>query len=116
MNVFTLMSKPRRFGQVLGLRPEFEAEYIRYHAAVWPEVLHLIRDCHIQNYSIFLLDQRLFAYFEYTGSDYEGDMARLAADRRMKDWWAIMEPMQEPLPSRQPGAWWSRMEEVFHMD
>ena len=110
------MSTPRRFGQVLGLRPECEAEYRRYHAAVWPEVLELIRACHIRNYSIFLQDHRLYAYFEYTGSDYAADMARMAADQRMQDWWAIMEPMQEPLATRQPGEWWSRMEEVFHTD
>ncbi|HCC56640.1 MAG TPA: L-rhamnose mutarotase [Solibacterales bacterium] len=110
------MSAVRRFGQVLGLRPEHEAKYIRYHAAVWPEVLELIRDCHIRNYSIFLKDHRLFAYFEYTGSDYEADMARMAGDRRMQEWWAIMEPMQEPLATRQAGEWWSRMEEVFHTD
>jgi L-rhamnose mutarotase len=27
-----------------------------------------------------------------------------------------MEPMQIPLPSREPQEWWARMEEVFHLD
>jgi len=27
-----------------------------------------------------------------------------------------MKPMQDPLPTRQPGEWWADMEEVFHID
>lgn len=104
----------KRYGQILRLRPEHEAEYIRYHAAVWPEVLRTIKHCNIRNYSIFLHDGMLFAYFEYTGEDFAADMAKMAADPHTQEWWRIMEPMQEPLPDRKPGEWWSRMEEVFH--
>jgi L-rhamnose mutarotase len=110
------MSSVRRFGQLLRLRPEFQKEYIQYHAAVWPEVLQLIRDCNIRNYSIFLRDSVLYAYFEYTGANYEQDMKKMAADARMQEWWAIMEPMQEPLANRREGEWWARAEEVFHTD
>ena len=54
----------RRFGQLIGLRPEVKEEYIKYHASVWPEVLQTIRDCNIRNYSIFLKDDTLFALIE----------------------------------------------------
>jgi L-rhamnose mutarotase len=27
-----------------------------------------------------------------------------------------MEPMQQPVETRQPGEWWANMEEVFHLD
>jgi L-rhamnose mutarotase len=27
-----------------------------------------------------------------------------------------MKPMQEPFENREPGEWWSDMEEVFHLD
>jgi L-rhamnose mutarotase len=101
---------------VLRLRPEAEAEYKRYHAAVWPGVLEMIRQCHIRNYSIYLKDGFLFSYFEYHGSDFAADMARMAADETTQKWWALMEPMQAPLETRQPGEWWARMEEVFHAD
>lgn len=110
------MSARRRFGQLLRLRPEFQEEYIRYHAAVWPEVLDLIRECNIRNYSIFLKDHILYAYFEYIGTDYEADMKKMAAGQKMQEWWAIMEPMQQPIETREPGEWWARMEEVFHTD
>jgi len=112
----TNASKPKRYGQILKLRPEHEEEYIRYHAAVWPEVLDRITNSNIRNYSIFLRDHTLFAYFEYIGDDFAGDMAKMAADPKTQEWWTIMEPMQAPFADRKPGEWWSRMEEVFHTD
>ena len=39
---------------VIGLRPEKMAEYKKLHAAVWPDVLKMIRQCHIKKYSIYL--------------------------------------------------------------
>lgn len=101
---------------VLGIRPDAIEEYKRYHAQVWPEILNMITECNIKNYSIFLKDNFLFAYLEYHGLDREADWAKMAADPKTQEWWRIMEPMQDPLPSRKAGEWWARMEEVFHLD
>jgi L-rhamnose mutarotase len=109
-------SQLKRFGQLIQLRPETREEYIKYHAAVWPEVLQTIRECNIHNYSIFLKDDTLFAYFEYTGDNFEADMAKMAADPKTQEWWTIMEPMQKPIPTRAAGEWWAKMKEVFHTD
>ena len=103
----------RRVGQVIKLKPGSREDYIRYHADVWPGVLKTIHDCNIRNYSIFLKDDYLFAYFEYVGEDLEKDMERMAADPVTQEWWRIMEPMQEPLESRLQGEWWAKMEPVF---
>jgi L-rhamnose mutarotase len=108
--------KPVRYGLVLRVRPEKLEDYKRYHAAVWPEVLATISRCHIGNYSIFHKDSVLYSYFEYWGDDFAADMKLMAADPATRRWWAIMEPMQDPLPTRAPGEWWARMEEVFHVD
>ncbi len=106
----------RRYGQVIRLKPGVLEEYKRFHKAVWPEVLATITRCNIRNYSIFHLDGTLFAYFEYHGSDFAADMAKMAADPATQRWWKIMDPMQEPVPQRRPGEWWAVMEEVFHTD
>ncbi len=106
----------RRIGSVLKLKPECLERYKAYHAEVWPEVLAMIRECQIRNYSIFLKDNYLFAFFEYHGTDLKADFARMAAHAKTQEWWAIMEPMQEPLPTRREGEWWAEMEEVFHAD
>jgi L-rhamnose mutarotase len=108
----------KRFGQILGIRPEHIAEYKRLHAAVWPDVLKQIKASNITNYSIFLREPEnlLFAYFEYTGTDFEADMAAMAADPATKEWWAVCMPKQSPLPTNKEGEWWGSMEEVFHED
>jgi L-rhamnose mutarotase len=108
----------RRFGQVLGLRPERLDEYKRHHVAIWPQIAAAIERAGISNYTIFHLRGQLFAYFEYVGPDeeFEARMKELAAAPRMREWWDLMEPMQVPLEGRPPGAWWTDMEEVFHQD
>ena len=106
----------RRFGQIIGVDPEQFEKYKVYHAAVWPEILQMITACNITNYSIFHKDNQLFAYFEYVGVDFAGDMAKMAADPKTQEWWAIMEPMQRPVSTREKGEWWANMEEVFHME
>lgn len=111
----------KRYGMVIGLRPEKVEEYKMLHAAVWPDVLKMISACHIRNYSIFLRrlpngNPYLFSYFEYVGRDFEADMAKMAADPTTQQWWAVCMPCQEPLPDRATGEWWAGMEEVFHWD
>ena len=106
----------KRFGMMIKLKPGCADVYRRYHAAVWPEVLEKISDCNIRNYSIFLHDDVLFGYFEHHGSDLSADLARMAAHKKTQEWWAIMQPLQEPLATRKEGDWWAQMQEVFHLD
>jgi len=106
----------KRYGSVIRVKLDRMAEYQRYHQAVWPEVLATILACNIRNYSIFLKDDLLFGYFEYHGSDFASDMARMAADPKTQEWWALMQPMQQPLETRGGGEWWAGMQEVFHAD
>ena len=106
----------RRFGQRINVRPDQIDAYQRLHAAPWPGVLEQIRRSNIRNYTIFRDGTDLFAYFEYTGDDFESDMAAMAADPETRRWWAYSDPMQEPRPDRQPGSWWKTLDEVFHTD
>ena len=111
----------KRYGMITGLHAEKLEEYKRLHAAVWPDVLRRIKLSHIQNYTIYLrqLDDGrpyLFSYFEYTGSDFNADMAAMAADETTQRWWAVCTPCQKPLDSRAPNEWWAGLEEVFHCD
>ena len=111
------IDKPmKRFGQIIGVKPEHFEAYKKYHAAVWPDILSKITACNIQNYSIFHKDGLLFAYMEYTGDDFAADMAKMADDPKTQEWWAIMEPIQQPVENRAEGEWWANMDEVFHLD
>jgi len=105
----------QRIGMVIGVKPGKIEEYKRLHAAVWPDVLSMISACNIRNYSIFLKEPEnlLFSFFEYHGTDYAADMAKMAADPKTQEWWAVCMPCQAPLETRKEGEWWAGMEEVF---
>jgi L-rhamnose mutarotase len=111
----------RRFGMVTGIKTDKIAYYEQLHAAIWPAVLHEIRQCHIRNYSIYI--QRigdssfLFSYFEYTGMDFAGDMQKMAGDSATRRWWRETDPTQLPLPGAAARKEiWTNMQEVFHAD
>lgn len=106
----------KRYGTVIKLRPELQAKYIELHASPWPEIDAMIKACNIQNYSIYLRDGYLFSYFEYTGEDYDQDMAKMAADPLTNKWWDLCKPCQEPLDTNKEGEWWGSMDEVYHLD
>lgn len=98
------------------LRPGSKEAYTRYHRQAWPEVLTMLSARHIHNYSIYLRNDVLFSYFEYHGADFKADMDRMGADPKTQEWWAVVKPLQEPYAGIEEGAWWSTMEEVFHLD
>lgn len=106
----------KRYGMVIGVKPEKIAEYKALHASVWPAVLAQIRRSQLRNYTIYLREPEnlLFSYFEYHGQDFDADMARMAADPETQRWWAVCTPCQMPLASRGTGEHWAAMEEVFH--
>jgi L-rhamnose mutarotase len=103
---------------VIRIRAEKIPEYKALHAAPWPEILARISACNIRNYSIFLREPEnlLFGYFEYHGTDFAADTAKMAADETTRRWWALTDPCQEGLESRAAGEWWAPMTEVFHHD
>jgi len=106
----------KRYGQVIRLKSGVYDSYTKYHADVWPGILAKISECNIRNYSIYHKDGFLFAYFEYVGVDFDGDMKKMGDDPLTQKWWDIMKPMQEPLSTRSSGEWWANMTEVFHLD
>lgn len=106
----------QRYGLVIRVKPEKFEEYKQLHADVWPDVLKMIKECNIRNYSIYHKDGYLFSYFDYVGDDFESDMAKMAADPTTQKWWDVCKLCQEPLETRADGEWWASMEEVFHCD
>ena len=43
----------KRIGSIIGVHMEKLEEYKRLHAAVWPKVIEMIKECNIRNYSIY---------------------------------------------------------------
>ena len=111
----------KRYGMVIGLCAEKLDEYKKLHAAVWPDVLKMIKQCHIQNYSIYARKiggkEFLFSYLEYTGKDFAADMKIMAADPATQAWWKETDPCQSALPeAKAKGKIWADAQEVYHLD
>ena len=109
-----------RFAWVTGLKPEKADHYLQLHAHPWPAVLKEIKACHIQNYSIYEREIMgklyLFSYLEYTGTNFDLDMKRMAADPDTQRWWRETDPCQLPLPeAAAAGKIWSDAKEVFFL-
>jgi len=110
-----------RYGSVVEIKADRIEEYKQLHTAAWPEVVQMIKDCNIQNYSIYLRrlpdgKYYLFSYFEYVGEDFAADGAKMAADPATQRWWDVCKPCHIPFEDRADGEWWAGMEEVFHLD
>jgi len=107
-------------GWITGLKPGKAQRYKELHANPWPGVLQTLKDCNVQNFSIYTTEiegrQVLVAYLEYSGVDFENDMARMAADPETQRWWKETDLCQEPLPqAMRSGKVWADMEEVFYL-
>jgi L-rhamnose mutarotase len=111
---------PQRLAWVTGLRPEKAERYRDLHAHPWPSVNKTLKECHIQNFSIFEkeIDGKtyLLAYLEYTGDDFDADMKKMAADPETQRWWKETDPCQLPLPdAAAKGKIWSDTRELYHL-
>jgi L-rhamnose mutarotase len=115
----TVVPAPKRFGMVTGIKPGQIEYYKKLHANAWPAVLKKIKECNIQNYSIYIQKMEgkyfLFSYFEYVGANFDEDMKKMAADSTTQRWWKETDPTQIPLPEAAiKKQTWTNMEEVFH--
>lgn len=111
----------RRCGAVIGLREDKVEEYKTLHKAVMPEVEKQYKEANFRNYTIFLkkLDNGkyyLFAYYEYVGDDYEGDLEKLSRNPKMREWFKMTDPCQVPIDPKVRGDWWAEMEEIYHLN
>ena len=108
--------RPKRIGMVIGMRPDRISAYEALHAASNAGLRDLLGKYHMHNFSIFLKELEhgryyLFGYYEYTGTDYENDMAKLAAEPRNGEWLKTTDPMQMPLRGETS---WSVIREVYY--
>ena len=110
------MTAVRRFGMAARLVPEKREEYLRLHSDVWPQVEATITECGIRNFTIFVLGDVIFGYYEYVGDDFEADQARMAEDATMQRWWALTAPCQLPFTDNSGSPNWQVLDEVSHQD
>ena len=104
----------KRVGMVVGIKPDVIDEYKRVHADGHAGVRDLLSKYHMHNFSIYLTEIEgkwyEFGYYEYTGDDFEGDMAKLDKEPRNIEWLKMCDPMQIPLDGE---TGWREMERAY---
>ena len=106
-----------RVGMVVKVKKDKLEEYKKVHADNNPGVRHLLTKYNLRNFSIFMVqladgEWYEFGYYEYWGSDFEGDMAKLNAEPENAKWLELCDPMQEGILPEQKG--WKVMDRVYY--
>ena len=96
------------------LKPGMEAEYVKRHDAIWPELKKIITDQGVCDYSIFL-DRETNTLFAVQKVKEEG------ADSQVRDesgviqrWWEYMADIMETNPDSSPKT--AGLVEVFYLE
>lgn len=96
------------------LKPGFEEEYQRRHAALWPELKRQIKEAGIGNYSIFW-DRDTNSLFACQEMADDGQSSQdMGADEITRKWWDYMADIMETNPDNSPVT--IPLREVFHLD
>lgn len=89
-------------------------EYIRRHKEIWPEMVELLKQAGICNYSIFCTGNQLFGYYECEKGVAFAQQTQAQSpivdrwNQYMKD---ILELEMDPVTGAQP-----QLEQVFRLD
>lgn len=94
------------------LNPGMEAEYARRHDAIWPDLVQLLKDTGISNYSIHL-DRETMTLFGYLERREDHGMENLPNHPVMQRWWAYMGDIMATNPDGSPVA--VPLVETFYM-
>ncbi|WP_200975615.1 L-rhamnose mutarotase [Echinicola sp. 20G] len=83
------------------LLPGHEAEYEKRHREIWPELVELLKDSGVVDYSIYLDKETssLFAVQTISGDSSSQDLGNTEI---VQKWWAYMADIMETHPDNSP--------------
>lgn len=103
----------KRFGFKMKLYPGLKEEYRKRHNEIWPELVKMLKNEGIGNYSIFYDEETniLFAYQEQSGESSSQDLGKTEI---VQKWWKHMSDIMETNPDNSPVT--VPLEQVFFME
>ena len=103
----------KRFIMYSQLKAEKINDYISLHKNPWPNLLELLSECNIKNYSISIRKDELYTYYEYVGQNYEADMKKMESSEIMQRWWTFSKPC---FLHHEQGMYYEDLTEIFYME
>jgi L-rhamnose mutarotase len=104
----------QRIGFFLRLKQGMGPEYDKSHAAVWPEMLDLLKRAGISEYSIFRRDELLILTMRIE-DDFETVWDRIDNDPVNLRWQNAMSAYFAPLTEIREGERFPMLKEVFYL-
>ena len=104
----------QRVAFLLRLKEGTGPDYDKAHAAVWPELLALLKSAGISEYSIFRRDELLILYLHVEG-DFDTAWDMIDPDPVNIRWQNAMSAYFQPNQETHPGERFPFMEEVFYL-
>ena len=101
-----------KFAFKMHLNPGARDEYKKRHDEIWPELLSLLKDAGVSDYSIHL-DEDSNTLFGVLWREDDHTMDALPGKAVMKRWWAHMSDLMETKPDNEPVA--VPLTPIFHM-
>lgn len=95
------------------LKPGYEAEYKKRHDEIWPELVKVLEEAGVSDYSIYL-DKETGILFAFQKLKDHNQADLLAQNPVVKKWWAHMTDVMDTNPDKSPVS--IDLTEVFHMD
>ena len=106
------MSSDETYAFAMQLNPGMEEEYRRRHDAIWPELVELLKEAGVRDYSIHL-DRETGILFAVLKRPADHQMADLPHHPVMKRWWAHMADIMATHPDNSPVQ--RPLVKLFHM-
>lgn len=94
------------------LNPGCKDKYEKRHNEIWPELVILLKEAGVSDYSIHL-DEETNILFGVLWRTHDHKMDALPGHEVMQRWWAYMADIMETKPNNEPVA--APLTPVFHM-
>ena len=105
----------QRVAFLLRLKPGTGPDYDKAHAAVWPEMLALLKRAGISDYSIFRRDELLFLCMRIDG-DFDAVWDKIDPDPVNIRWQQAMSEYFVPKQETRTSERFPMMQEVFYLE
>jgi L-rhamnose mutarotase len=106
------MSQTERHVFKMKLNPGMEAEYRKRHDEIWPDLVDLLHEAGISDYTIHLDPETNLLIGVLTRKKTHG-MTELPSHPVMQRWWVHMADVMQTNPDNSP--WAVDLKPVFHM-
>jgi len=113
MNGEVFIMETKKLAFKMKLKPGCRDEYKKRHDEIWPDLVQLLKESGVSDYSIFLDEETdtLFAVQIQSGNTGSQDLGSLEI---VKKWWRFMAPLMETNPDFAPVS--VPLPLMFHME